>query len=198
MASFATPIKAVSGGATEGHPEIRRLAEESAQTELRGTPVVADADLMYEASAAITDATSVLLAGFTSEPFHNLTTQDTAKHLSAGAPQNQPSATIIPLGAPLSDGKIGVIIANGDTLFEGAFGTTDVATLPAAADVGKIYGLTKDTGNSYWYVDKAKTTLGAGAIVTIVALHPQDVIDGLVAGSRVIFRVNQVNRLFEQ
>ncbi len=198
MANFATPIKVarVEGSAGEAHPEIRRLPEAATATELRGTPVVVSSG-NYQASAAIVDATP-LLAGFAHEPFHNLTTADTAEHLSAGTPINQSAATIIPLGAPLSDGKIGVLIANANTIFEGAFGTTDSATLPTDSDVGAIYGLTEDTGNNYWYVDKGKTTTGAGAIVTVIGIHEQDIINTLAAGDRVLFKVSQANRLFDQ
>ncbi|KKM24276.1 hypothetical protein LCGC14_1606730 [marine sediment metagenome] len=198
MANFATPIKVarVEGSAGEAHPEIRRLPEKATQTELKGSPVILDSG-NYKVSGAISGS-GVLLAGFTNEPFHNLTTADTAEHLSAGTPINQTNATVIPLGAPLSDGKIGVLIANANTIFEGAFGTTDTATLPASSDVGKIYGLTKDSGNSYWYVDKGKTTTGAGAILTVIGIHEQDIINTLAAGDRVLFKVSQANRLFDQ
>ena len=199
MANFAVPIEVarVEGSAGEAHPEIRRLPETASETELRGSPVIVTSG-NYLVSPAIT-GTGTLLAGFTHEPFHNLATADTPKHLSAGTPINQTNATIIPVGAPLSDGKIGVLIANANTIFAGAFGTTDTATLPAASDVGVIYGLTKDTGNSYWYVDKGKTSTGAGAIVTVTGIHEQDIIrHTLAAGDRVLFKVNQANRLFDQ
>ncbi len=192
----ASPIQIaqVAGGANAAHPSFQRLGEKASETGLVGAPVILSSGV-YTESGTITDDTP-LLAGFSSEDFHNLTTDETAKILSAGTPQNQPNATIIPMGAPLSDGLIGIYLALAENIFEGRFGSTVTATLPALSDVGKIYGLTIDTG--FWFVDKAKTTAGAGAIVTIVGLHPEDERDGLTAGDRVLFVVSQANRLFDQ
>ncbi len=65
------------------------------------------------------------------------------------------------------DGRIGVEVANTDTIFQGQVGPAQTAL---ATDVGVTYNLTKDADN-HWYVDKTNTT---NLVATIVKLDPGD------------------------
>ncbi len=170
----------------------KRLAEVATSTALQGVPVVINGSGHATESSAITDDTT-LLAGFSSEPFHNLTTADTAEELNYGAVQGQTNAILIPVGAPPSDGKIGVHEASDEIEFLAKI--RDADTL-AITDVGSIFGLTKDSDN-FWEVDKSKTTTGAGAIVTITELIDAIGTTG-ITGGKLLFRVSANNQLFKR
>jgi len=182
MANFSVPIKPVS---TISGNDFRasRIIEEAGQTFFMGTPVevkAADGGLQVWDGSTITAG----IAGISYEAASNLGTT------GAGAPappfgtvgvgavagifgsvQNEPNAVNIAHGAPLNDGRCGLWeLANSDTIFSAAFGSTGTATTPAVTDVGVAYGLTLDT-NGYWYVDKAKT--GGSAVLRITALDPR-------------------------
>lgn len=90
-----------------------------------------------------------------------------------GGVQNEPAA--INLTRPyFNDGKTGVILAIVDSLFYGQVGPLQVV---ASTDVGKQYGLTKDT-DGHWYVDKTKT--GINACVAITGLDNWDTARGVL------------------
>ena len=159
-------------GSSDAHPEQRRLLEDAGETFKIGTPVQVQAsDGMVIENPAITDAASAVIAGFAQEPGANLTTEGTPKTLTYGSVQNQSSAVLIPVGAPLNDGRVGVNIARDTTQFKGSIDVSGAGSdLIAAADLGLIFGLTKDAGNGFWYVDKTKTATGTGACVEIMEL----------------------------
>lgn len=191
-ADKAVPIivgKVVGSG--DAHPVIRRLPEDETETFKTGTPVLVVSG-MIAASPTIDDATDQV-AGIAMEAGHNLTTQDTPQELSYGSVQNQPSAKLIPVGAPLSDGKMGVLIANDTTQFKGKLGNSAAGSeAVAAADLGVLYGLFKDPTNSYWYVDKNVTTVALGACVIITELlDPVGTANGYV-----LFRFADVRQQF--
>ena len=79
---------------------------------------------------------------------------------------------------PYSDGTLGYYIAAPTTIFVAKLGTsasvTPVATTAQLA--GTVAGLTKDTGNNYWYVDTNKTNA-----VQIVGFDPREAL-GTVGG----------------
>ena len=86
---------------------------------------------------------------------------------------------------PFTDGTLGYYIAAPTTRFIGKLGTSASVTPVATAltSVGKQYGLTKDTGNNFWYVDTNKT--GGSAAVQIVGLSPLEAVG--TVGGHVIF-----------
>lgn len=190
MAENPIPILAyrVGGGASEALPEMRRLAEAASETFLKGVPIVLSSG--YAAESAAIAAAGVLLAGISSEFAHDLTTDGVAKTLTYGSVQNQANAVLIPGGAPPSDGKVGVIIANDETEFVGECVSTHAL---AVTDVGAIYGLTKGANNQ-WYIDTAKSTTAGGAIVTITEL----VDDVGTDGGKMAFKFLKAAQLFNQ
>jgi hypothetical protein len=156
--------------------EVRRPLEKSAQTFLQGTPVQIDAATGFlQACPAITNAATAIIAGMSEEYGSNLTTSGTAKAITsyaAGSVPNQPNAVVIANAGPPNDGTCGVCMAQDINEFQGVFGhgTTDANATIAQADLGAIYGLTKDLGNNFWYIDKNKTTVATGACVVITLL----------------------------
>lgn len=164
MAGKAVPI-VVARTTQDSQASIRRYPEKAAQTFLEGTPVFRDNTVdggVKEWSGVV--ATSKV-AGIAIEPASNLTTLGTAKTLTFGAVPNQPLGKNIPRGAPLNDGSIGVQLADDTTEFVGVV-LEGVSALET--DVGKPYGLTKDS-NNYWYIDKTKTDS-----IVITQVYPGD------------------------
>jgi transcriptional regulator GlxA family with amidase domain len=168
-----------------GLPQGKRFQEHDTLAVLIGTPVVLSSGVLIERTA-ISTSTS-LIAGFTQEAAHSLTTTGTAKNLTYGSVQNQASAQLIPLGGPISDGLLGIWVANDETWF---IGKTDAAHTTIITDVGSIFGLTKDSTTNYWFVDTTITTTAGGAAVQVMA-----VIDAATVGGRVAFKVA---RTFQQ
>lgn len=162
------PLKVLIGGTAQA--VMRRLGEKASQTFLAGTPVQVEvASGFIQACATINSAATALIAGFSAEPGANLTTANTAKTLTYGSVQNQSAAVLIPVGAPPNDGTTGFHEAVDSTIFVGTLGNSSDGTLATTAqtDMGKIYGLTKDAGNNYWYIDQNITTTAGGACVQI-------------------------------
>ena len=192
--SFAIPIQA-SQTYSGNQWKATRLIEEAAQTFLIGTPVSVDSSdggiqawdgsTLSGAQGSITGvcyeaASNLATTGKGAPvPFQGVTGIGSA--ITFGSVENESAAVNIPHGAPLNDGRVGFISAVGDNIFSGSFGNSGTAATPAATDVGKSYGLTKDS-NNYWYVDKSKTSTSAA--VTVLALDPRDT---PAAGSRVLF-----------
>ena len=190
MANFSIPIQAV--GTTSGNqPRATRIIEELSQTFKAGTVV----ELFTDGGVKVWDGatTTAGIAGISYEAASNLASTGLGAPvpyspvtglgatITFGSVPNESSAVNIPHGAPPNDGRCGLYIGSGDSIFTAAFGTTGAATVPAVTDVGVAYGMTVDA-NGYWYVDKAKT--GGSAVVRITALDPRDV---PAAGSRVQF-----------
>ena len=180
-AGVATPIKPWKNplGSGTALPIIRRMAEKAAQVIANGplgTPCqvdVAGATGFIIENPAITSVATAVIAGFTVEPFNNLTTSGLAKILNTGfAVQNQSAAVVIPIGAPPNDGTIGFYMAGDEMTFVGTLGNSNTAANAtiAQADLTKIYGLTQDATNKFWYIDNFITTAATGACVEIVEL----------------------------
>ena len=192
--NFAIPIKpfqTVSGNQWKQN----RLYEDASQTFVADTPV----EIYTTGGVKVWDGTTLTngIAGIAYEAASNLGTLGGATTpylqplqpytgpgatLTFGSVPNESSASNFPHGAPLNDGRCGFTLANPDTVWSAAFGTTANATKPLITNIGVAYGLTKDTGNSYWYVDAGKTTTSAAVIV--VGLDPRDT---PALGSRVLF-----------
>lgn len=101
---------------------------------------------------------------------------------------NQPAASNIAVGAPVSDGRTLFMQALQDTIFEGTYdnsvGNVAADYTPGSSLVGTNIGLTIDA-NGYWYPDGGVT--GANAVIEIVGANP-DYGFGLING-RVRFKV---------
>lgn len=177
----------------DGVAQGNRIAEKAAQTFLQGTPVqidVAGATGFIIANPAIVSVATAIIAGFSQEAGHNLAVSGTGSVLTTGqSVPNQPNAAIFPIGAPLSDGTVGLWTADPNTIFVGTYGdgTTAANAVLAQAQVGALRGLIKDAGNNFWYVANDITTAAAGACVEIIAL-----IDAIgTLNGRVAFRVTK-------
>ena len=201
MASFADAIEPQQdlGGAVSF--PIGYQPEEAGQTFLYGMPVQINGT---DGGVQLWDGTTLTLgiAGFASQNAQNLGTT------GAGAPVGfspilgpgssignyappgdaaQPLAVITPPMTPMTDGFSYYFIAAPTTVFKGKIGTSATVTPIATTNqmVGLARGLTKDTGNNFWYVDNNKT--GANAAVLIVALDPLDPVG--TVGGHVLFVV---------
>lgn len=158
-------VQTVSGN----QARVRRINEEATQTFLQGTPVMlAPVDGGVQAWDGVTIAAG--LAGFCLSAASNLTTTGVAKTLTFGSVPNETSAVNIPRGAPLNDGRVDFETASQDTIFRGQVGPSQTVT---QSNVGKQYGMTKDT-DGHWYVDTTKTTVGTNTVVIITKLDPND------------------------
>jgi hypothetical protein len=94
---------------------------------------------------------------------------------------NQPNAVNIAYGAPITDGRTLVALANQDTIFEMQCDASSGAVYGLTqANVGTQYGVTIDA-NGTMYIDIAKTTVGTNTCVQVVRLNP---IDGLINNNR--------------
>ncbi len=186
MSQFVQPGKITGSGTA--NPRGTRQAEKAAETFEQGALLILDAGGFATESGVISDATPLIL-GFAQEFGHNLTTDGVAEELNYGSVVNQPSAVLIPVGAPPSDGNVGVWIANDATLFRG---NARLADTFVAADIGKIFGITENA-SGVWEVNRSITTAGTGAVVTLV-----EIIDAATANGLVLFRVNKTNQLFGQ
>lgn len=208
MSNFADAIEPTQDlGGSVSYPEGYGL-EEAGQTFVEGTPV--QFLTAGDGGLAVWDGTTLAagIAGFAAENANNLGS------LGAGAPgpftpitgpgsvignyaanPYQSLAVITPPMTPISDGFIRYNIAAPTTRFIGKVGTsatvTPVATV--ATMVGKSFGLTKDTGNNYWYVDTNKT--GGSAAVLIVGISPLEAI-GTVGGHVIFVVLNAVAQIF--
>jgi len=154
-------------------PVIRRRLEKLTQTFLLGTPVQVDTGTGFmQACAAITSVATALIAGISAEYGANLTSSGVAKTLTYGSVQNQSSAVLIPIGAPPNDGTTGFYQSTDDMIFVGILGNSNTAANATIAqtDLGALFGLTKDAGNNYWYIDNFITTAANGGCVVITEL----------------------------
>jgi len=178
-------------------PFTKAMVEAAGQTFTNGTPVMQNASGYAQAWDA--NAAAATLLGISESFGLNLATPGfgapvypwgqvtgTISTQTYGSVPNQPNASNIALGAPVSEGRTLYVEANPDNIFEGMFdnnnGTVASDWTPTIADVGKTYGLTKDSAGPYWYVDKSK--VGANAAVRIVGI---DTVDGYTLNARVFF-----------
>jgi hypothetical protein len=157
-------VQTVSGN----QARMRRIIEKSGQTFLSGVPVEvssADGGIQEWAGTPLTDS----IAGFSKEFANNLSTTGVAKQIQQGTVPNQPAAQNI-MRPYFNDGRIELEVADIDTVFLGQVGPAQTALV---TDVGKAYGMTKDS-DGHWFVDKTKATVGTNTVCTIVKLDPND------------------------
>ena len=171
----------------EGSPRMIREAEAATQTFKTGVPLVLSSGTVQEAAFAGAE----IVYGVSTEDGHNLTTANTAEELSIGTPPNMASAKIIPVGAPIKDGKCGVYAADGRNMFSGMLKDGQVFT---QAMVGATYGITKDATSGFWYVDNTDTT-GDNEVVRIVGVDSSSP-NTAAGGARVFFEFIAALRYF--
>ncbi len=210
MAGFADAIQPYRdlGGAVSF--PLNWLIEEAGQTFLMGVPVQVNAT---DGGVQIWDGTTLTagIAGISNQPAQNLGTT------GAGAPVGyspvlgpgssignyappgdsaQPLAVITPPMTPMTNGLTQFLAAAPTTVFIGTIGTSSGTPAGVATNnnqVGVAYGLTKDSGNNFWYVDVNKT--GGSAAVRIVELYPLDPV-GTVGGHVLFVVLNAVAQIF--
>lgn len=166
----------------EGAPEMDRWPEAATQTFKRGAPLELVSGYLQEADFGGAD----VIVGFAMEDAHNLTVAGTGETLSAGVPINQTSASIIPMGAPLSDGNIGFYKVGGRNKFQAHLELGDVFTQALVAS-GTFYTLEKDATTGIWFIDIDETS-GNDAIVKIEKLLDPGQ-NSATTGARVVFSV---------
>lgn len=207
MANFADAIFPMQNlGGAVSFP-VGYQIEEAGQTFVIGTPVqVKAADGGLQAWDGTTLAAGV--AGITMEAANNLGTTGSGAPVgfspilgvgsvvgNYAANPNQPSAVITPPMVPMSDGRLRFWIAAPGTVFIAKLGTSATVTPVATAQtqVGLQFGLTKDSGNAFWYVDTNKTA--GNAAVAIVGLSPLEPV-GTVGGHVLFVVLNAVAQIF--
>lgn len=171
-------------GSSDALPQQRRMPEGASKTFSVGVPVVLSSGYIQESGAISTGTPAIV--GFSSQYASNLTSAGVAPFGGSGTTygkvQNQANAVNVPIGAPMADGNCGVYIANDETIMQGK---TDDAHALAVTDVGSTFGLTKDTGSTFWFVDATITVVGSGAVLECLQL-----IDPVgTVGGRISFRV---------
>lgn len=180
-------------GSSDAQAAMRRMLEKATQTFLSGTPVqldVAGASGYIIGCPTMNSVATAIIAGFASEPGHNLATSGTGTQgITYGSVQNQTGAVLLAGGGPIIDGTLGFHVAVDTTLFQFVVGNSsaDASASVSQANIGSIFGLTKDAGNNYWYFDTNITTAAGGACLELV-----DVIDpvGTLHG-KVVARVTK-------
>jgi hypothetical protein len=199
MASFADAIEAQQdiGGAISF--PVNWLVEEAGQTFVYGVPVQVNGT---DGGVQIWDGTTLTagIAGFSIQAAQNLGTTGSGaaqaftpllgpgSNIGSYAPNSTQSlAVITPPMVPMSIGLSGFAVAAPTTVFLGRIGTSATVTPVATTNqqVGVAYGLTKDTGNNFWYVDVNKT--GGSAAVRVVSLYPGENVG--TSGGHVLFIV---------
>src|SRR6267142_3591400 len=188
------PVKTLSGNQYAS----RRIIEEATQTFKVGTPVALAADGGVIAFAAGTfsgligsvvgvsyEAASNLASTGLGAPQPNQPVTGLGASLTFGSVPNEASAKNIPHGAPLNDGRVGLILAGfADNVFSATLGTSgNPANWSDAllATNGGLNSLTIDTGGNFWYVN-------TGAALNNVRIVGRDLRDPTGSGNRVLFQ----------
>jgi hypothetical protein len=191
-----TPLRVLGGNGA--HPVTRRLLEDAGETFLQGTPVVVqDSDGYLIESPTISSALTI--AGFSQQEARNRASDGVVEHTTEGTVPFQTNAQVIPGGARPDDGRIGVWIANSQTEFVAAFYATATAAIPTQADIGNIFGLTKQS-NGFWAIDSDITAAASGAIclLTEILNIPGDPLAPAtpIAGQKVAFKITAAGQQF--
>lgn len=198
--SFADAIEPVLdlGGAISF--PMNWVIEEASQTYAEGVPVQVNGT---DGGLQVWDGTTTTagIAGFAQQAAQNLGSTGSGAAtpfspiLGAGsvigsyAPNaTQSAAVITPPSVPISIGLASYYVALPSTVFVARIGSSSGTPGPVVTtnqQVGVAYGLTKDSGNSFWYVDTNKT--GGSAVVRIVGLSPLEAVG--TSGGHVFFIV---------
>lgn len=191
-------VKTISGNT----PLTDAKPEKAGKTFLEGVPVMLTSGFCQEWDANVGAASpTVGIIGVSKQPGANLGSDGAGSpslpfgsvgfpgtSTTFGSVQYQASAVNIPEGAPFSDGRTIYEVSVEDTIFLGQFdnasGSVPADYTPVNADIGKQYGLTKDS-TGHWYVDKAKATAGTNTVVVIVGIDPST---GSIVNGNVLFK----------
>ena len=197
------PVKSVSGNQWAA----RRIIEESAQTFKIGTPVAvaaADGGIIAWGGATVSgavgsivgisyEAASNLASTGLGAPQPNQPVTGLGAALTFGSVPNEASAKNIPHGAPINDGRVGLVLAEfADTVFSGTLGNNGnfANWADSLLSTNPLAGLTIDSGGNFWYVNLNVTT----GPVRIVG---RDLRDPIGSGNRVLFQfiTSQIQQL---
>lgn len=172
-------VKTVSGN----QEQIELIQEYSGQSFMLGTPVMKNGGYIAAWDYA-TIAGSILGVAYTSGA--NLGSSGKGAPgafgqvgfpgatVTFGSVPNQSSAVNIPHGAPFTDGRTVVAVANEDTIFEAQVDNSNAGAYAVSpALIGSQYGISKDASNQA-YVDLYKNTPGTNTVVVIVDINPND------------------------
>lgn len=199
------PIRAVQT-VSGNTPLTNAVNEKAGQTFLEGVPVMGNNGVIQEWDATVGAASPTRgIIGIARAAGANLASDGAGApgaFQQVGAPgaiatygkvTGQSAAVNIAYGTPFSDGRTLFEVANDDTIWEAQFdNAAGGAFTPAQTDIGKHYGLTKDT-TGHWYVDNQKSTLGTNTVLVIVGVNPAD---GFIAGARVRFKFEKTIQQF--
>jgi len=194
MSNFADAIDPQQNVGDANSFMVRAQIEEAGQTFVYGTPVqvkAADGGLQAWDGATLTNGIAGIMAEIVA---NNLGATGSGAPVgfspilgigsvvgNYAANPNVPSAVITPPMVPMSDGRLRFFVASITTVFRAKIGTsaTNTPVATAQTQVGAIFGLTKDPGNSFWFADTNK--VGANAVLEIVGIDPREPI-GTVGG----------------
>lgn len=187
--SIYEPIKWVRRQSGIGMPSVQRIDEVASLEIQEGTPLKLASGL----AGALDDPPTVAVLGIANEPSHNLDTSATAQDgQSEASPINQPNASIVPVGAWLRDGKIGVYIAEEDAVFSVMLFLGQVW---AASMLGTRFDMNKDATTGLWYIDNTDSGTAAEHVAEVVQLDP-DSPGSATLGERVFIKFPQEVRVF--
>lgn len=101
----------------------------------------------------------------------------------SGSATSGPSAA----GTSLATYPLLVVPALNDMIFEATFASNGSDVAINVTDLFVRYGLSKDSGTGFWYVDKNLTTTNS-AVCIVGVKNPQDITFGTTTGARVFFK----------
>lgn len=168
-----------------GAPTVTRGLENDGETFKAGTPVTIDATGHV---AEVSDPLTEIIVGISVTGGSNLTSAGTAETTSVGTPINQTSASVIPVGAPLNDGKVGYYHADGKTTFRVALVDGQTFSQALVSETA-TYELSK-TANGYWAVDSTDTNSNGDNVIQIVGVDPNN-------DEFVLCRIHRADRVFD-
>lgn len=183
------PAYILAGG--DAVPAQDEVKEKASQTFKRGVPLKLNGGFLDEVTFSAAD----IIYGVSREEGHNLDADGTAQELSEGTPPNQPSAKKIPVGARIRSGKVGVYLANSNTVFSIMLKDGQTFSDSLVINPGTLYGLTKDGTSGFWFIDTT-VTAGNSAVAQIIGVDPESP-NTVAAGARVYFQFGQTKRVFQ-
>jgi hypothetical protein len=193
-------------------PFTNAQPEKAAQTYKIGVPVQLNAGFIQQwDGATLTNS----IAGFSLIPASNLASNGLGQPgaftqigppgaiATYGTVPNQPAASNIAVGTPITDGRALFETSVDNNIFEATFdnstGGSAASYTPTQAQIGTQFGLTADT-NGQFYVDGGKITAGTNTCVVLVGINPIDLTTtgGVYAiNARVRFQVlNTARQIF--
>lgn len=175
-----------------GFPQMQRALESATQTFKPGVPLTLSSGYLIEAAFSSAD----IVYGISAEPAHNLAVSGTAEQgTSEGTAQNQTSSRIIPAGAWMKDGKVGVYQANAKNIFSISLKAAQVFTQALIVNPATLYGLTKDSTTGFWYLDNTDTS-GNNAVAVLLGVDPSCP-NTAAGGCRVFFQFAATKRFWD-